>query len=263
MVDIELNLGRSVEQNAEVYFEKAKKAKRKMAKIKEVVAEAQRKLDSLLLKKDKELELEEKKKVVVKKERKWYEKFHWFVSSEGFLVICGRDASTNEVVIKSHTDKNDIVFHTETPGSPFCVVKTEGRNPGQNTLEETAQFCGSFSRLWKLGIGNADVFHVKPEQVTKEAKSGEFIAKGAFMVYGKKNMFRGIPLKLAIGISKEHGLMIGPMNAIKRHCEKVLIVEQGKEKSSDLARKIAKKLDHPDLDEIIRLLPAGNSRIRE
>ncbi len=263
MVEIELRLDRSVEQNAEAYFEKAKKAKKKIAKIKEVIADAQVKLDALLLKKDKELELEEKKQVAIKKERKWYEKFHWFVSSEGFLVVCGRDASTNEVVIKNHTDKNDIVFHTETPGSPFCVVKTGGKSTGPDTLSETAQFCGSFSRLWKLGIGNADVFYVNPDQVTKEAKSGEFIAKGAFMVYGKKNFFRGAPLKLAIGVSKEYGLMIGPMNAIRKHCDKYLIVEQGREKASDLAKKITKKLSYNDVDEIIRLLPAGNARIRE
>ena len=27
----------------------------------------------------------------------WFEKFHWFVSSDGYLVLAGRDAQQNEV----------------------------------------------------------------------------------------------------------------------------------------------------------------------
>jgi len=43
--------------------------------------------------------------------KEWYEKFRWFISSDDFLILGGRDATSNEIVIKKHTEKNDLVFH--------------------------------------------------------------------------------------------------------------------------------------------------------
>ena len=45
------------------------------------------------------------KKLERKKSREWFEKFHWFYTSEGFLCIGGRDSTSNEIIIKKHTDK--------------------------------------------------------------------------------------------------------------------------------------------------------------
>lgn len=261
-MELELDLKKTVEQNAADYFEKAKKLKRKAEGARQAVEKAKKRLAELLEKQKLEEEKEANKTVAVKRDMKWYEKFHWFYSSEGFLVVCGRDAGSNETVIKKHTEPQDIVLHTETPGSPFCAIKTEGKIPGEPTIKETAQFCASYSRMWKLGIGIADVFWVRPEQVSKEAKSGEYISKGAFMVYGKKNFIRGVNLKLAIGVMKDGSVMTGPLDAVKKHCEKYLNIDQGGEKPSDVAKKIAKKLKIDDLDAIIRVLP-GPCRLRE
>ncbi|MBW2992911.1 DUF814 domain-containing protein, partial [Candidatus Woesearchaeota archaeon] len=147
------------------------------------------------IKKEKIIKKETKEpKTITKKE--WYEKFRWFYSSEGFLCIGGRDATTNEIVVKKHTEPNDIIFHTEMAGSPFFIIKTKGKRPDKQTLEECAQATASYSKAWKLGIASTDTFYVKPDQVTKEAKTGEFIARGAFMIYGKKN-FINADLKIA------------------------------------------------------------------
>jgi predicted ribosome quality control (RQC) complex YloA/Tae2 family protein len=32
----------------------------------------------------------------------WYERFNWFISSENFLVISGRDAQQNELIVKRY-----------------------------------------------------------------------------------------------------------------------------------------------------------------
>ena len=141
-------------------------------------------------------------------------------------------------------------------GSPFFVIKTEKRKPSEKTIEEVAQATASYSKAWKLGISTADVFHVNPDQVTKEALSGEFIPRGAFMIYGKKNELTAI-LKISIGIKK--GKIIGgPVEAIKKNAEKFVIVVQGNDKASAIAKKIKKKLGDGDLDDIIRFLPSGN-----
>src|SRR3989338_6650919 len=118
MAIIELDLTKDVNANAAVYFEKAKKCRHKLKGAEEALAKSKEKLSQLLKKNSKELEKAEKE-VKIEREKKWYEKFRWFISSEGFLCIGGRDATSNEIIIKKHTEKNDIVFHTEAPGSPF------------------------------------------------------------------------------------------------------------------------------------------------
>ena len=249
---ISLYLDRSVEENASIYYDKAKKYKKKIQGAKAALEKSKQKLQRL------ELNKPEKKKVEVKGtvKREWYEKFRWFHSSEGFLVICGKDATSNEIIVKKHTDKDDLVFHTQMPGSPFCIVKTEGKNPGAKTLNQAAQETASYSKAWKLGISYLDVFYVKPEQVTKKPASGEYVAKGSFMIYGKKQF---ITAKLEIAIGNKDGKIIGgPVDAIKAQTDKFVIIIQGRTKTSDIAKQVQKKI-HGDLDEIMRFIPAGGS----
>lgn len=35
----------------------------------------------------------------------WYERFHWFISSENYLVISGHDAQQNELIVKRYFRK--------------------------------------------------------------------------------------------------------------------------------------------------------------
>lgn len=258
-MQIKLDTAKSPEKNAEFYFEKSKKIKKKIEGAKAALERSFDKLDELKHKQEIEEKLEEEKlkKSQIKKE--WYEKFRWFFSSDGFLCLGGRDATSNEVLIKKYTDKDDIIFHTDIPGSPFFVVKTEGRKVPEATLSEAAEAAASYSKAWKLGLSTADVFYVSPEQVTKEAKAGEFIAKGAFMVYGKKNYLHP-EIRIAIGI-KNGKIIGGPVGSVIKNSEKFAIIRQGNHKASDIAKKIKYKLNASDLDEIIRFLPAGECRI--
>lgn len=259
MTKINIDLTKSIEENASLYFEKAKKAKKKLEGAKEALAESEQKL--LKLKKEQKLEEEKAKEKKVERKKQWYEKFHWFYSSEGFLCIGGRDATTNEIVIKKHTDEKDIIFHTEMAGSPFFVIKTEGKKVGEATLSEAAQATADYSKAWKLGLTAAEVFYVNPDQVTKEARPGEYVPRGAFMIYGKKNYIRA-EVGLAVGIKE--GLIIGgPINAVEKNSEKFVVVKQGGDKASSAAKKIKHKLGGGDLDEIIRMLPSGGCEIEK
>ena len=82
---------------------------------------------------------------------------------------------------------------------------------------EAADAVCTFSRTWKLGLQTSDVFYVNPDQVTKKTKAGEYMGKGAFMIYGKTNYVDN-KINLAVGITKEHVVMSGPLEAIKKNC---------------------------------------------
>src|SRR3989338_3320686 len=200
MAKVTLYLDKSIEQNAALYYEKAKKIKRKLEGAKAALGASLKKLEKLEKKQEKEV-----KQIIKKEERKqeWYEKFRWFISSDGFLVIGGRDATSNEIVVKKHTEANDLVLHTDMAGSPFFVIKSEGKEIGKSTMQEAADATCTFSRAWKMGLQTSSVFYVNPDQVSKKTQSGEFMGKGAFMIYGKTNYIDN-KLNLAVGINEKN-----------------------------------------------------------
>lgn len=253
-MELSLNFNKSVEENAAIYFEKAKKAKKKIAGARIAIEKAKEKLELI----EKENAKEEPLAVKERRTLDWYEKFRWFYSSEDFLVIGGRDATTNEIVIKKHMQKEDIVFHTDMAGSPFFVIKCEGKKPSNETLQETADATACFSRAWKLGMATTEVFHVSPEQVSKTAESGEYMAKGAFMIRGKVAYIKP-NMQLAVGL-KDGKIMCAAVNAVKKHCKKYFMLEQGEKKPSDIAKLVKKEIGG-EIDEIIRCLPSGNIKI--
>lgn len=269
MVKLVLDIRKSVEGNAAVYFEKAKKARKKLEGAKAALDRTQRKLQQLLSEKEASdseyaAAAERKTVAVMSRSKEWYEKFRWFTSSEGFLCIGGRDATTNEIIIKKHTDSNDLVFHTELAGSPFFVIKSSSHEGviGPATIEEAAIATAGYSRAWKAGLQSVDVYYVKPEQVSKEARAGEYLTKGAFMVYGKKNPVP-VRLGLSVGVTSTGKIMGGPAAAVSASCGKYVKLVQGDSKPSDAAKKIAKilSLSTSHLDEIIRAMPAGEFKV--
>ncbi len=261
MVRITLDISKSLEKNAGIYFEKAKKARKKVAGAKEAVERIKKKVEKLKKQESKEQEKEDAKKELKKRKKHWYEKFRWFMTSDGFLVVGGRDATSNEIIIKKHADEGDLVLHTDMAGSPFFVIKSEGKKITKTALQETADATCSFSRAWKLGLTTQSVFHVKPEQVTKTPKPGEYLPRGAFMINGKTSYIDN-KMNCAVGMTEEGAVMAGPVEAVKKHCKKYVQIEQGNEKTSKIAKQIQYKIGG-SLDDIIRQMPTGGIKIKK
>jgi len=265
MTKIILELNKSIEENASFYYETAKRIKKKRLGAEEALAKNLVKLEQV---KKEQLKEEIHKTKSPPRKKEWYEKFRWFITSTGFLVIGGRDATSNEIIIKKYTDDGDVVFHTDLAGSPFFIIKSQLDVPPYNhdssindsTLKEVADATVSYSRTWRLGLANSPVFYVKPEQVTKEAPSGEYLVKGAFVIKGKTNYVAN-KMDIAIGLAKDGKVMGGPIEAIKTHCEKFVEIVQGKEKASAVAKYIQKKIGGT-VDEIVAVLPSGGCAIK-
>src|SRR3989344_9613473 len=117
-MDLEIDLTKSVEENAGIYYDLAKKHKRKLEGAKKALAESQAKLNQLLKQEQQFQEQELQKRSKVERKKEWYEKFHWFISSEGFLCIGGEGATSHENILNKHIEDTGLVFHTEMAGSP-------------------------------------------------------------------------------------------------------------------------------------------------
>jgi predicted ribosome quality control (RQC) complex YloA/Tae2 family protein len=223
------------------------------------------------------------KKVVVKEQtaKEWYERYRWFITTDGLLAIGGRDASSNSALIRKHLTEHDIVFHAEVHGSPFFIVKN-ATAPAQEgkidlSLRQVAQATVSFSRAWKDSLSSADAYWVLPDQVKKGAPTGQFLPKGSFVIEGKRSYLKGVEIRLAIGVVQLNGretLVCGPEEAIKNKAMFYAVLLQGgmdpmtaaKKVKSELVRiaggnEVAETIKRISLDDFVRALPTGQSRI--
>ena len=265
-----IDLKKSLQQNADSYYERSKKAKKKLVGVKKAIIDMGKKIEKL--KKEEEASKKETK-VVKKRKRKWFEKFHWFVSSNGFLVIGGKDAKSNEIVVKKHMDESDLYFHPEIQGASHVVVKSKDNSAPEQTLREAAQFAAAFSKAWKEGIPAIDVYSVLPKQVSKKSPSGEAIGPGAFMIYGERKWFNKTPLNFAVGVKEDDGsyvIVSGPASAVEKQAAFSVQLKQGSQSKGSIAKKLKSIFEEKlgekniiDLDEIIAMLPAGEFEIEK
>ena len=267
---IKINTKASLQSIASILFNEAKKQYSAINSIEEIKTKTEKRLEKLQNKTE-----NEKDTILVSKIRKknWYERYRWFFTSDGFLVIGGRDAASNSAVVRKHLGKNDKIFHADIHGSPFFILK-DAQNAPDTSMNEVAHATVSFSRAWKEGVYGVSAYWVNPEQVKKSAPSGEFLPKGSFLIEGQRNFINSANLKLAVGIipqEDDHVLTCGPPETIKKNSICYAIIEPHGSEMVDAAKKIrvefskiyeeiTKKIS---LDDFVRVLPAGQSQIKE
>ncbi|MFH0955384.1 MAG: NFACT RNA binding domain-containing protein [Candidatus Micrarchaeota archaeon] len=265
----ELDLDKTVEQNAERYFELGKKFKKKLKGLESSMAPLQKELQKA---RQTRALCVQSKKAPVKRKREWFEKFRWFKTTDDFLVIGGRDAKSNEQVVKKFLDDSDLYFHADVLGAPHCALKTKKNSAPIESKKEAAVFAAIFSRAWQSGTTAADGYGVLPEQVSKKAVSGEFLSAGAFMIYGEREWYRKIALRCGIGIEKigdDWRVISGPVSAVKKHAAFFVEIRPGKTEKGDLSKKLFRfflfkaqnSLGSVSLDDFIAALPTGESDI--
>jgi predicted ribosome quality control (RQC) complex YloA/Tae2 family protein len=250
---VDLRLG--VPDNAKNYYEHAKKQKGRIPGMRKAIDETKKRLASV------GAEVPEKPQIRKRVQRKWYEKYRWFFSSDGFLVLGGKDATTNEMLVKKHLEQNDVVFHADIQGAPFFIVKNPHNQPvPDSTRLQAAQAAASYSKIWSRGMGSADVYEIRPEQVSKTPPAGEYLPKGAFMIYGAKIWHKNVEVKVAVGII-DGAIIGGPVAAVSSATREFVIVQVGDVPQGALARQIKSKIPQAELDEIQRFLPPGGGRM--
>jgi len=259
-MEFDIDVRRSIPENAAGYYERAKKARRKLVGLEKAIADTERKLSEAA-----DIEVSEAAyEPIVSRKKQWYEKFRWFFSSDGYLVVGGRDATSNEVLVKKHVNDGDLVFHASVHGAPFFIIKNErGGDVPESTLLEAARAAASYSSAWRNGQASCDVYQVEPHQVSKTPPAGEYLPKGAFMVYGTKNWYRNTPLGLAVGVSEDGQVIGGPETAVDAHCGSSVRIGPGHVKSGALAKQVAVRLGTRAVDIVQYFIPGGKGAVRD
>ncbi|MFB6144312.1 MAG: ribosome rescue protein RqcH [Candidatus Nanohaloarchaea archaeon] len=264
--NLKLKPGEDLEAAASRYYDKAKESEQKMEKAREALEQTREELRSLDREDVEVKDLMEDK--TEKRSKKWFEKYRWFYTSNGFLVIAGRDVQTNEMAVKKHMEDRDLYFHADFDGAPSVILK-DGKEAEEIDREEAAKAAVTFTKTWKAGIGADDAYYVEPSQVTEEPEPGEYLPEGAFVVRGDREYMHNVATEAAIGPYRleedVHVPMCGPEAAVRSNCEKAISLRPGHTKKSEIAKEIRKRFREDgydlDLDYIIRALPPGKSEI--
>ncbi|MEM3941053.1 MAG: NFACT RNA binding domain-containing protein, partial [Thermoplasmatales archaeon] len=236
-IPIILKIGKTAGENANEYFEASKKIKEKLSRVKPL----------------NERVTEEKKEV-----RRVFSNYRWFITSDSNLVLAGKDASTNDSVVKRYLGDKDLYFHADLHGAPSVVMKVTFPVTDLG-IGEAASFAWCMSKAWTNRIGNGSVFYVTRSQVSKTPESGEYLARGAWVIRGKKNYISHLSLELAIGFQRYENreyVVSAPVSAIKG--KKVIINPgEGKEKEvSEIARFL-----NVEKEAVYPVLPPGGITI--
>ena len=242
---VKILTSKSVQANASHYFDKAKECERKAKRTEQIIMEKPKKLP---------------KKKKVPKKVEWFEKYRWFITSDGDIALGGKDATTNERVVKKYLKDNDRYAHADIHGAPSVIVKSnQGVPPSEKSMLEASSFSLSYSKAWGARVASGHSFWVENTSVSKTPNTGEFLAKGAFVIRGKRNWNRNLEVKLTIGIVKyedKEKLMAGPTEAFVDKSKRYLTFKPGFVERKVAVSKISKAFDE-ETSEVEKLLPSG------
>lgn len=200
---IDINLGLSPWANAGEYYDERRTATAKEQKTAEqsqiALKNAEKKIAAELQKGLKQ----EKPLLHAIRRQLWFEKFVWFISSDGYLVIAGKDASQNEILYRRYLKRGDVYLHADLHGAPSVVVKNHMQTPDApippSTLSQAGNLAVCASSAWDSKAG-MPAYWVNADQVSKSAPTGEFLPTGSFMIRGKKNFLPPAQLILGFGL---------------------------------------------------------------
>ncbi len=240
-----LDVRLSAEKNVLELYRRAGELEAKARRAEGILGSVEERLEELRRRR----ELRRLREEIRGRPREWYEKYHWLISSEGFLVIGGRNIDQNESLVRRYLEPRDIFLHADIHGAPVVVIKTEGRMPGEATLREAAVIAASYSKAWREGLAHVDVYWAWGEQVSKSPPPGEYLPKGSFMVYGKRNYIRAVPLRIALGIQYREEMprvVVGPEDLVASKARVYAVLIPGSLKPLEAAERILKGFSRMD-----------------
>ena len=245
---VELDIGKIVkvfvheglEQNAGRYHDVIKKFRKK-------------KIGALAAMKTIQPKKKVQKRDFIPMKKLWYHRFRWFITSDGVVVLGGRDASQNEELVKKYMAGGDLFVHADVHGASVVIVKGKTER-----MDEVAQFAASYSGAWRSGHFSADVYSALPPQVSKTPESGEFISRGSFIVRGERTYYRNVPLAVGIGLMTEPNTAVigGPPSAIRGKTKAYVELKPGRFEPNDVAKKVLRILKHKVTEEEEKALKA-------
>ncbi|KAK0772391.1 hypothetical protein LTR59_015706 [Friedmanniomyces endolithicus] len=200
-IDIDLALSPWV--NARQYYDQKRTAAEKKERTAQASQKALKRTEQKVMADLKKGLKQEKEVLRPVRKQMWFEKFIYFISSDGYLVLAGRDAQQNEILYRRYLKKGDVYVHADLHGAASVIIKNNPATPEApippSTLGQAGHLAVCTSSAWE-SKAVMSAWWVHGEQVSKTAPTGEYLSAGAFMVRGKKNFLPPAQLLLGFGL---------------------------------------------------------------
>lgn len=193
-VDIPLDIRYTPAENAKRYYDKYNKQKRAMSYIGQQLEKTREEiyyLESILDSVEKCSSVDELKEIrdelvetgfikagkknLKKKQQQETSAPMTYHSSEGFVILVGKNNKQNDALTTKTAAKEDLWFHVkDIPGS-HVIVRTDGKKPGDETLLEAGMLAAYYSKGKDSSNVPVDYALVKHVKKPKGAKPGMVI----------------------------------------------------------------------------------------
>jgi len=200
-VDVDLAL--SPWSNARQYYDQKKTAAVKEQKTLQSSSKALRNTEKKITADLKKGLKQEKQVMRPVRKQLWFEKFVFFISSDGYLILGGKDAQQNEILYKRYLKKGDIYVHADLHGAASVIIKNNPLTPDAPIPPSTLSQAGNLSIVTSSAWDSKAVMSawwVNSDQVSKTAPTGEYLTTGGFMIRGKKNFLPPAQLLMGFGV---------------------------------------------------------------
>ena len=199
---IDIDLALSGWANARQYFDQKRTAAVKQEKTAQASQKALKSTEQKVMADLKKGLKQEKDVLRPVRRQMWFEKFIYFISSDGYLVLAGRDAQQNELLYRRYLRKGDVYVHADLHGAATVIVKNNAGTPDApippSTLSQAGHLAVCTSTAWDSKAAMS-AWWVNADQVSKTAQTGEYLTTGGFVVRGKKNFLP--PAQLLLGFA--------------------------------------------------------------
>ncbi|ERF77035.1 hypothetical protein EPUS_07941 [Endocarpon pusillum Z07020] len=199
---IDIDLALSPWANARQYYDQKKTAAQKEQKTLQASSKALKSTEQKISADLKKGLKQEKDVLRPARKQFWFEKFWYFISSDGYLVLGGKDAQQNELLYRRYLKKGDIYVHADLQGAASVVVKNAIDTPDAPIPPSTLSQAGSLSVCTSTAWDSKAVmaaWWVHADQVSKTAPTGEYLSAGGFVIKGSKNFLP--PAQLLLGFA--------------------------------------------------------------
>ncbi|ANB14677.1 Tae2p [Sugiyamaella lignohabitans] len=203
-VKVEIDITLSAWANSRKYFEVKKTAVAKQERTLQQADQAYKSAEKKI-KRDLKMALEKEKgqqhTLHAIRETYWFEKFYWFLSSDGYLCIGGRDSFQNELLLRRYFKKNDIYVHCDVGGASVVIIKNhiaDSREVPPATLTQAGVLSVATSKAWDSKMVTSAWWATR-DQIPRLTPEGDIVRSDLIIVTGEGKHFLP-PSQLDMGL---------------------------------------------------------------
>ncbi|KAI9769182.1 MAG: hypothetical protein M1839_003786 [Geoglossum umbratile] len=201
-LSVDIDLGLSPWANARQYYDQKRTAAMKEQKTLQSSSKALKSTEKKITADLRKGLKQEKRVLRPVRAPLWFEKFYFFISSDGYLALSGRDMMQDEILYKRYLGRGDVYVHADIEGAARVIVKNNPTTPEApippSTLSQAGNLAIAASKAWD-SKAVLSAWWVNSDQVSKISPTGEYLTTGGFVIKGEKNFLQ--PAQLLLGFA--------------------------------------------------------------